>query len=461
MNNNINNYIIDYSLVEKITLQKILKYKIVPIYSYDMYILFAVINNIDKNLLSQLFDYPVKLISITNSEYNNFLLNINDKILIYNYSQKALNMVNKKDNNNSFINIFLDQLLQLAIKSNTSDIHIEAQKNILAIRFRINGVLKKVFNFEFELYNILSSVIKTLALMDISLIRLPQNGVFSKTINKLEYDFRVSVLPNTYGESIVIRILNNKNAKITLNQIGFNKNLYEIISKNINQTQGLILVTGPTGSGKTTTLYSMLNSIDKKRRKIITIEDPVEYKLEDITQVSVNNDIGLTYDLVLKNVLRQDPDVILIGEIRDEEALNIAIQASLTGHLVIATLHTNDAVKTITRLFDLKAKPYLIASVLKLVISQRLYRVLCDCKIEDGKLYKENGCKKCNYSGYIKRDIVAQYLQITKNNEEYIKDINSIEKLYDDINIKSLNEYLYEKVLDGTTSLNEYYKNEI
>ena len=461
MKSNLETYIIDYDLIEQIGLENIIKNKIIPINKYDLYILVASVGNINKEKLTRLFDYPIKIITIDIAEFNIFLLNIKEKINIYKYSIKSINTINKKDNNNSSIGIYFEKLLALAINNNSSDIHIEAQKDMLAIRFRVNGILKRIFNFEFPLFNILSSIIKTLGSMDISLLRLPQNGVFSNTINNIEYDFRVSILPNTYGESIVIRILNNQNAKIKLNKIGFDEKLYSTIKQNINQTQGLILVTGPTGSGKTTTLYSMLNSMNKHDKKIITIEDPVEYKLDDITQISINNDIGLTYELVLKNVLRQDPDVILIGEIRDEEALNIAIQASLTGHLVIATLHTNDAVKTISRLFDLKAKPYLIASVLKLVISQRLYRSLCECKIKDGDFYKEVGCKKCNYSGYTKRNIIAQYLQINKENQKYIQDINSLNKLYDNINIKSLNEYLYEKVLDGTTSINEYYKNEI
>ena len=461
MKNKLDSYIVDYSLIEKINLNNISKYKVIPIKKYDLYILVASVNDINKDSLINLFNFPIKFINITIEEFNLFYLNIKEKISIYNYNIKAINNINKKDNNNSFIGIFFDKLLFYAINSNASDIHIETQEKLLLVRFRINGVLKIVFNFELPLYTILSSIIKTLGSMDISLLRLPQNGVFSKKLNNIEYDFRVSILPNTYGESIVIRILNKQNAKIKLNQIGFDNNLYNIIKKNINQTQGLILVTGPTGSGKTTTLYSMLNSINKNEKKVITIEDPVEYKLDNITQVSINNDIGLSYDIVLKNILRQDPDIILIGEIRDEEALNIAIQASLTGHLVIATLHTNDAIKTISRLFDLNAKPYLIATVLKLVISQRLFRNLCDCKIKDGKFYKENGCEKCNYTGYINRNIIAQYLQITSQNENYIKDSNSINKLYDNVNIKSLNEYLYEKVLDGTTSLNEYYKNEI
>jgi len=461
MKSNLDSYIIDYNLIKKVGLKNILKYKIIPINKYDLYILVASVEDISNEKLINLFDYPIKVINIKKEEFNIFLLNIKEKIQIYEYSVKSINTINKKDNNNSNIGIYFEKLISLAIKNNASDIHIEAQNEMLAIRFRINGILKRIFNFEFSLFNILSSIIKTLGSMDISILRLPQNGVFSSTINNIEYDFRVSILPNTYGESIVIRILNNQNAKIKLNQIGFEEKLYSTIKQNINQTQGLILVTGPTGSGKTTTLYSMLNSLNKHNKKIITIEDPVEYKLDDITQISINNDIGLTYELVLKNVLRQDPDVILIGEIRDEEALNIAIQASLTGHLVIATLHTNDAIKTISRLFDLKAKPYLISSVLKLVISQRLYRSLCECKIKDGNFYKEAGCKKCNYSGYTKRNIIAQYLQINKDNQKYIQDTNNLDKLYENINIKSLNEYLYEKVLDGTTSINEYYKNEI
>jgi len=462
MKNNLDSYIIDYNLIEKLNIDYIKKYKIIPINKYDLYILVACVNNINKEKLVEIFDYPIKILSITDEVFNSFLINIDRKIQIYKYFLKSINVINKKDTNSSEISNFFEELLYLSIQRKSSDIHIETQKNSLVIRFRINGILQTIFNFDLSLYKIISSIIKSYSMLDISMHRLPQNGSFSCILNNTDYDFRVSILPNTYGESIVIRVLDNKNAKIKLHKIGFNEELYKIIKQNINQTQGLILVTGPTGSGKTTTLYSMLNSISKHDKKIITIEDPVEYKLDDITQVSINNDIGLSYEVVLKNILRQDPDVIMIGEITDKEALNIAIQASLTGHIVIATLHTNDAIKTINRLFDLEAKPFLVASVLKLVISQRLYRSLCNhCKKKQNNIFIEVGCEKCNFTGYSKRNIIAQYLQINNENIKYIEDVNSINKLYENINIKSLNEYLYEKVQDGTTSLKEYYKNEI
>ena len=463
MNKTLDDYIIDYTLLDDITQNTINKYQVIPIKKYDIYILIAIVNDIDENILNSLFSYPVKTFNITYDEYKEFYFNIKEKKDIFNLSNDAIKYINDKSIEQSKISSFFDKVFSLAILKKTSDIHIQAQENSLDIRFRIDGILINIIKLRYEIYDILSSALKIYATLDISLKTLPQNGRFSREITNKNYDFRVSFMPSFYGESIVLRILDNKNANIKLHNIGFNTTLYNIIQNSINSSSGMILVTGVTGSGKTTTLYSMLNSINKKEKKIITAEDPIEYKIKDITQVSINNDIGLNYKTILKNALRQDPDVILIGEIRDEEALDIAIQASLTGHLVIATLHTMDAIETLNRLYDLKAKPFLIASVLKLIISQKLYRVLCNnCKIQtiynDQKIYKESKCKMCNYTGYSKRDIIAQYLQINKDNSKYIKDLDRL-KEYE--KLVSLNDKLYEKVLDGTTSLNEYYKHEI
>jgi general secretion pathway protein E len=463
MNKSLDEYIIDFSLLDIIDIKYIVKYEMIPLYKYDIYVLVASTKELDIDVMSDLFSYPVKLILIDQNIYDEFYNNIDKKISLFNLSNEAIKYSNNENLEQNYISRFCDTLFLLAIEKNASDIHIQSTNDSLLIRFRIEGVLIFVIRLEYEVYPILSSLLKLLSSLDISLVRLPQNGRFTKVLNNKKYDFRISILPSANGESIVLRILDNEHANIKLHDIGFNTSLYNIINNNINASSGMILVTGPTGSGKTTTLYSMLNSINKKEKKIITVEDPIEYKIDDITQININNEIGLNYANVLKNSLRQDPDVLLIGEIRDKEALDIAIQAALTGHLVIATLHTNDAIETLNRLYDLGAKSFLLASVLKLVISQRLYRVLCtNCKKEliynNQKIYQENKCVECNYSGYLSRNLVAQYLIIDKNNAKYIKDTN---KLREFTNIKSLNEKLYEQVLNGTTSLNEYYKNEI
>lgn len=463
MSKNLSDYIINYTLLDIYSIDDMKKQKIIPIYKYDIYILIASVDDIEVKVLSNIFSYPIKVVKITQNELDNFYNDIEKKIELYKLSNDSIKQIQNNKLSQSKISLFCDKLFTYSIDTKASDIHIEATKNSLVIRFRINGVLKLVIRLQYEIYNILSSIIKLYSALDISLKRLPQNGRFTHIVHSREYDFRVSIIPNINGESIVMRILDNSKAKIDLRDTGFDTTLYNIINNNINSSSGMILVTGPTGSGKTTTLYSMLNSIDKIRKKIITVEDPIEYKIDDITQIGINNDIGLDYKTVLKNTLRQDPDVLLIGEIRDKEALDTAIQAALTGHLVIATIHTNDAIKTLTRLFDLEAKPYLVASVVKLIISQRLYRVLCnDCKekaIHDGnEIYKSKGCPKCSYSGYSSRDIIAQYLCLNEDNIKYIEDEN---KLKEYTNIQSINDKLYQKVLDGKTSLNEYYRNEI
>jgi general secretion pathway protein E len=463
MNKNLDEYIVDFTLISSVNTEYIIKYEMIPIYKYDIYILIAIAQDILPTILEDIFSYPVKVLKISSNTYHNFYNNINNKISLYHLCNESIKYINDDNTEQNKITSFCDELFSMAIKQEASDIHIETSHNSLLIRFRIGGVLVFVIRLAYKLYPILSSMIKLFSSLDISLKRLPQNGRFSRTIEQKKYDFRVSILPSSNGESIVLRILDNDKSNIQLEKIGFTNKLFDIIKNNINSSSGMILVTGPTGSGKTTTLYSMLNSINKKEKKIITVEDPIEYKMKDITQVNINNDIGLTYQTVLKNSLRQDPDVLLIGEIRDKEALDIAIQASLTGHLVIATLHTNDAIETLNRLYDLGAKSFLLSSVLKLVISQRLYRVLCEhCKkktiYNNQTIYEQRKCEKCNYTGYSSRDIIAQYLLIDHQNSKHIKDTN---KLREFTNIKSLNEKLYEKVLNGTTSLSEYYKNEL
>jgi general secretion pathway protein E len=270
-------------------------------------------------------------------------------------------------------------------------------------------------------------------------------------------------MPTIHGESIVVRILDNGNVKKDINTIGFETSTLSIIKKTLNLTQGLVLVTGPTGSGKTTSLYSMIHSLNTKNKKIITIEDPVEYKLDGVMQININNEINLDYQTVLKNILRQDPDILLIGEIRDTESLQIAIQASLTGHLVIATLHTNSAIETITRLLDLKAESYLIASTLKMVLSQRLLRILCkECKLKDlpKNTYTAIGCPACNYVGYKNRQVVTEILEIDEIISTMIaknKDIHKIQKYTKKVEFKTLKNNAMHLVNNGITTLDEYY----
>ena len=452
MKNKLFEYSIDYSLSNNLDIQQ---YNILPIKQYSLHILVATSNiKQDPKPIIKLLNSPIKFIYIPQVYLEYEYRYLSTKIELYQLSLNAL-----KDDmttqTNSYITQFLDIVLKLCIRNDISDIHFECLSNTLLIRLRFDGVLNQFFKFDKKLYSMISSVIKFLAHLDISQKRLPLNGRFGKIIEEDEFDFRISTMPTIYGESIVLRILNNKNIQKSLDDIGFDNTHLKTIYKNLSLTQGLILVTGPTGSGKTTTLYSMLNYLNQTTKKIITIEDPVEYKLDGIMQVNLNPQIELDYHTVLKNILRQDPDILLIGEIRDTLSAKIAIRAALTGHLVIATLHTNNSIETITRLIDLKIEPYLISSTLKMVIAQRLVRKLCnDCKVYDDttNLYIAKGCAYCNLMGYKNRTVVAEVLEIDKTIATDISENKNI-TIKD---FRSLNIVAKELLDDGIISQDEF-----
>ena len=466
MMNSMDEYIIDFELFKSLSKTVLYEYKMIPIKSFEIYTIVAIVNEkINQNEVEKILNTPVKFIQISKMEFEYEMMYIEVKYEIFKYAKASLNQ-GINNINYSTIEMFNNKLFTFAIMLNASDIHIETQKESMIIRFRIDGVLKQIFNFEYKLYYILSSSVKLLSMLDISQKRLPQNGRFSLDIKDENFDFRVSIMPSIYGESIVIRILDNKKAYIPLDKIGFSSEVYNNIKQNIKHSNGLILITGPTGSGKTTSMYSILNKLNNSEKKIITIEDPIEYNLKGIIQININEDIGLSYDEVLKNILRQDPDILMIGEIRDSKTLKIAIQASLTGHLVFATLHTNSAIKTLNRLFDLKAEVFLISAVLRMIISQKLIRILCEnCKEKvriDGKnIYKAKGCKLCNFSGYTKREVIAESLCIDDSISKMINDKIDLSNIQKQSNYTSIKQIAYEKVLNGQTSIQEYYKNEV
>ena len=441
----INSYIVDYDLTKNIGLETIAKYKIFPIQKQELFTLVASANKDENKYLNTIFNTPIKYIYTSQQEIDKKILNFELEYEIYTLGINALLNIANSNSNNSHIIKMIDKIVLFAIKLKASDIHIEALKQSVTIRFRIDGILQLIFTFEFKMYSLFSSIIKLLSNLDISQTKLPQNGRFSKLFNENEYDFRVSTIPTLNGESIVIRILDNKNSKIILKDIGLDNYTFDILNKLIHTHQGMILVTGPTGSGKTTTLYSILNTLNTTSKKIITIEDPIEYNLDGIQQININEDINLDYSLALKNILRQDPDIIMIGEIRDEKALNIAIQAALTGHLVIATLHTNNAPETINRLLDLNAEPFLIASTLKAVLSQRLVRKLS---------------LKSNLNNYDGRIIISELLQLDNKICQYIhsnENISTIIKYAKTKGYQTLEEDALLKVKKGLTSMEEFY----
>lgn len=460
----LNNYSIDYHLIGKFDVALLKEFGFAPILKDDFLLTVAQIKSANLNYLSTQYHLPIRSIFIEQSE---LLFLLENSILKEKIYVNALKSIGISDYTSSYINDFLLYLIEFAILKNASDIHIETQKEALTIRLRIDGLLQHFFRFGLEFYPVVSSVIKLLSSMDITQKRIAQNGRFSKMVTNNEvYDFRVSIMPTINGESIVMRILDKKSVNTSLDGLGFDNAMLTLLKKSIHTLQGLILVTGPTGSGKTTTLYSILKELNSINKKIITIEDPVEYHIENIQQIAVKSEINLGFAEILRDVLRQDPDIIMIGEIRDVSSLKIAIQASLTGHLVLATLHANDSISTINRLLDLEAEPFLIASTIKAIISQRLVLKLCEsCKTESYDFQQEGfeakGCEKCNLTGYQNRCMVNEILIFDEIMTSMIikrQSSSDILEYAKKQGFKTLFENAFEKVKEGTTSLKEVYK---
>lgn len=373
---------------------------------------------------------------------------------------------------------FVNQIMIEAIQMRATDVHIEPFENELRIRYRIDGVLKEVSippdvrRFQAAII----SRIKILSHLDIAEKRLPQDGRIKIKIENVEVDVRVSVIPMLHGEAIVLRLLSRSSVLLGLEELGMGPEDFSIFSRLLDLPYGIILVTGPTGSGKTTTLYAALSQINDIERKIITIEDPVEYHLRGINQIQVSTKAGLTFASGLRSILRHDPDVILIGEIRDRETAEIAVQASLTGHLVFSTLHTNDAPGALTRLVDMGIEPYLVASTLEGVIAQRLVRMTCpDCaeeytpanpdrvRVELGgvmpeRLVRGKGCPKCNGMGYIGRRGIFEQMVVSQELRHAITDGASHAAIRDlalKNGMKTLREDGIRYVKDGRTTVEE------
>lgn len=372
----------------------------------------------------------------------------------------------------------VDSIVYNAVVKGASDIHIEPFKTYVTVRYRVDGALEKFNTYPKVIYDSLTTRIKIISKMDISKKHYPQDGKFSKVINDGEFDFRVSSLPTVNGEKFVIRVLHRSDNTLTLSSLGFKNKWCNVIEELLKNRQGLIIITGPTGSGKTTTLYSMLKHINTSYKNLVTVEDPVEYVLEGVNQVHVNNQSGLTFANTLKAILRQDPDVIMVGEIIDEATAETAIRAALTGHLVLTTLHTNDAASTVNRLIDMNIASYLISDSLLAVVAQRLARKVCkSCKesykpnkserillgINEGtELYKGKGCPKCNGTGYKGRVAVYEIMLVNERHKKIICSSHSSEDLkrYSMSNgMIPLKECFRQLVINGDTTLEEYLCN--
>jgi len=372
----------------------------------------------------------------------------------------------------------INALLTQAIRENASDIHVEAFEEESVVRFRVDGVLRDILSPRRELHGALVSRIKVMSKLDIAEKRLPQDGRMSLRVADHPVDVRVSTLPTQHGERVVLRLLDKQSARLNLEKLGMPGEILVAFEELINKPNGILLVTGPTGSGKTTTLYSGLHRLDRKRLNILTCEDPVEYDLDGVGQTQMNSKIGLTFASGLRSILRQDPDVVLVGEIRDLETAEISVQASLTGHLVLSTLHTNTAVGAVTRLVDMGVEPFLIASSLVGVLAQRLVRRLCpDCKrpyepddteremlgLEAGasvQLYQAKGCVSCEQIGYRGRLGIYELVMIDEGMRSLIHDQANEDQLtkHARATSRSLMHNGFDRVLAGETSMDEVFR---
>ncbi|MFH1692062.1 MAG: ATPase, T2SS/T4P/T4SS family [Candidatus Omnitrophota bacterium] len=367
----------------------------------------------------------------------------------------------------------VDLILKQAIDERASDVHIEPFKEKISLRYRIDGVLHEIPPPAKHLQLPIISRIKILSKLDIAEKRLPQDGGFTVRIEGRAIDLRVSVMPTVYGEKIVMRILDKEGVSLDLAQMGFSGQQLEWFRKGIRVPYGLVFITGPTGSGKSTSLYAALNEIKSPTKNIVTVEDPVEYHMEGLNQVQIKPEIGLTFASALRSFLRQDPDIMMVGEVRDLETAQICVRSALTGHLVLSTLHTNDAPSAITRLIDIGVEPYLLMPSLVVIVAQRLVRRLCsDCKepyeptaeererfgLEQDLIYRAKGCDKCNHIGYKKRTCIGEVLYVDDEIRSHIVAGVNAQQIRDVARKQGMTT-LYEsgikKVREGITSLEE------
>jgi len=436
---------VNYTIGAKIGYEKIGKLGILPYKEDDLNIYIAAKDPFDMGLqdsLHRLFRNKLIKVSIANPDQiakhlHNIEISESVKDLIAEIRQEFRSNDADAEESSGILKL-IELILKTAIISGASDIHVEPTETNCIIRSRIDGMLKEIFVFDKDIYPPLGSRIKLLANLDIAEKRKPQDGRFSATIMDKHYDFRMSTLPIMTGESIVMRILDKSKVMIKLEDLGMHPENFKKFRAAMDAPYGIIFVTGPTGSGKSTTLYAGMNAIKSVKRKMITVEDPVEYQMSLLQQVQVNNKANLTFASALRSILRQDPDIIMIGEVRDKETLKIAIEASLTGHLVLSTLHTNDAVSAVNRIIDMGIEPYLVSGALVAIQAQRLIRKICPhCKVKttlpDSMLddikgfipniyqfYKAKGCEKCMQTGYSGRDMVSEVLVIDENIQSMI-----------------------------------------
>lgn len=477
---------INYRLAERVSLNMLKRSRALPIFEDEMSLTVAFSDplNIEaQESLQRLFPRkPLEIALATDKQIDSYLFKMEIKSsikdLIENIRKELNSMGSSTEEQQEASSILqlINVILKTCIKNRASDIHIEPTENNCVVRGRVDGKLQEIFIFDQDIYLPLSSRFKLLCNLDIAEKRKPQDGRFTAMVGEREYDFRFSTLPILYGESIVMRVLDKERALIRLEDAGMDEIGYKKLIHALQHPYGLILVTGPTGSGKTTTLYGALNELRNVEDKVITVEDPVEYRMNLIQQVQVHASVGMTFAAALRSILRQDPDKIMIGEIRDFETLEIAIKAALTGHLVISTLHTNDAISAIPRMADMGIEPYLLSGALVAVQAQRLIRKTCvHCKTEfdlpknlreefkeyfppETVFYHGTGCKECNGSGYFGREMISEVLPVTDGLKSLIAKGSSKDDLHNlavEEGFITMFENGMKKVISGVTTVEE------
>ena len=479
---------IDYRISEKLSTAQLKTYSAIPVKEDEISVYVAFKNPFDvmaQDKVQNLFNRKLLKVAIAQptqiEKYiSKLALNESIKDVITEIRRELSSSASQGQNSeNSGILKLIEIILKTSIQSRASDIHIEPTETNCIVRSRIDGMLSETFIFDKDIYPPMVSRMKLLSNMDIAERRRPQDGRFSAQILDKEYDFRISTLPILNGESIVLRILDKSKVIINLEDLGMHPDNFSKFKKSMKAPYGIILVTGPTGSGKTTTLYGALNDIKSVKTKIITVEDPVEYQLNMIQQVHVNEKAGLTFVSALRSILRQDPDVIMIGEIRDQETLRIAIQAALTGHLVFSTLHTNDAISALPRMIDMGIEPYLVSGALVCIEAQRLVRKLCPhCKQkitlsqkafdevkkfvpENYQFYKSVGCPQCSQTGYLGREMISEILPISDHIASLVANGASKDELKSVAYEEGFIDMFHDGVIraaNGITTLEEVYR---
>ena len=478
---------LNFLLLRRVPVAVLAKYGAIPVKEYPKEVVVAFIDPMDIDARTTIQRYLKKPIRITIAHSKDIKKHINqlknrEKVnsLIEQMKKELAGQTEEIDEDDESTTMqFIQYVVNLSIEKGASDIHIETEEDIMQVRARIDGSLQELIVVEKELFGAVAARIKLLSNLNISEKRKPQDGRFSMNLNGNHFDFRVSTLPIATGESIVIRILDKRNVMKKLEEVGISAKNLAKLEKALKSPNGIVLVTGPTGSGKSTTLYASLNKIKNVEEKIITVEDPVEYQMKLINQVNVNEAVGLSFADALRSILRQDPDIIMIGEIRDLETLEIAIKAALTGHLVISTLHTNDAVSAISRMVDMGADPFMVGAAVVGVEAQRLVKRICPyCKVKEkpkpallepikniipktATFYKGKGCDNCNMTGYKGRTLITEVFTIDEDLSSAIAKNISVNELEKFARKKGYEPMFMDgliKALKGETSLEEIYR---